>query len=323
MNDGGSFPSLTIVGDVSIDLVLGPIDGWPTIGTESLMEKSELRPGGSGGNAALAAHYLGAPCRLLSLVGNDGLGTWLAEQFDGIAASLPICEAATSLSVGIIHACGERTILTTRGHLEELTYEHVRPLLSRARHGNSIVLLSGVFLTPRIRKHYQRLISEISALGHQVALDTGWPPGNWDEQLRFEVLQWVGACDHVLLNELEAASLTGHQDLRTALHDLSRKVKPGASLIVKTGPKGAVGLQEGITASSKAGSPVVFDTIGAGDSFNAGYLLGRLNGYDLQDSLIAGCNAASSIISRFPRRQIRPGELAGRIALSDALACNE
>ena len=68
---------------------------------------------------------------------------------------------------------------------------------------------------------------------------------------------------------------------------------------------------------------MVFDTIGAGDSFNAGYLLGRLNGYDLQDSLIAGCNAAASIISRFPRRQIRPGELAGRIALSDALACNE
>jgi sugar/nucleoside kinase (ribokinase family) len=81
-------PALTVIGDVGVDVVLGPIDRWPAIGTESLMDHSELRPGGSAGNAALAASYLGVPCRLLSLVGNDSLGRWLAEQFHSLNPAL-------------------------------------------------------------------------------------------------------------------------------------------------------------------------------------------------------------------------------------------
>lgn len=316
-------PALTVVGDVGVDIVLGSIDRWPAIGTELLMDKSELRPGGSAGNAALAASYLGVRCRLLSVVGNDGLGVWLGEQFRGVAASLPVCDAPTSVSVGIIHACGERTIFTTRGHLEELTDEHVRPLLPRASSSRSIVLLSGVFLTPRIRETYSRLIDEIAALGYQVALDTGWPSSDWDDQLRREVFDWVSRCDHVLLNELELASLVNSAKLSSAIDEVKKRLKPDASLVVKTGARGAVAVQNGASAASAAGKVAVFDTIGAGDSFNAGYLLGRLSGYDLHDSLMAGCNAASAIIARFPRRHIKAGELAGQIALPEPRVCQQ
>ena len=45
---------LTIIGDIGIDLVMGPVSGWPRLGTETMMERSELRPGGSAANAALA-----------------------------------------------------------------------------------------------------------------------------------------------------------------------------------------------------------------------------------------------------------------------------
>ena len=99
-------------------------------------------------------------------------------------------------------------------------------------------------------------------------------------------------------------------------------LKPGATLIVKTGERGAVGIQQGKRLEFGAEKLSVFDTIGAGDSFNAGYLLSRLNGGDLAQSLVAGCQAAASIISRFPRRQIRPGELAGHLSLSPAAAAN-
>ena len=308
-------PALTVIGDVGVDVVLGPIDRWPAIGTESLMDHSELRPGGSAGNAALAASYLGVPCRLLSLVGNDSLGTWLAEQFQQLNPALPVCDLATSVSVGIIHACGERTFLTTRGHLEAFDYPHVRPFLARAKHRPSIVLLSGVFLTPKLRRHYSRLIDEIAALGYQVALDTGWPSGNWNDQLRQEMLGWVERCDHVLLNEMEVASLGDRPDFRDAMLNVSHRLKPGATLIVKNGAKGAVGFQNGASARADAVETAVFDTIGAGDSFNAGYLVARLNGHDLGGALDAGCRAAAAIISRFPRRSITPGELAVHVDL--------
>ena len=303
-------PALTIIGDVGVDVVLGPIDHWPAVGTESLMDRSELRPGGSAANAALAASYLGAPCRLLSLVGNDSWGAWLAEQFQDFNARLPVCDSSTSVSVGIIHACGERTFLTTRGHLEAFGYEHVGPFMARARHRDSIALLSGVFLTPKLRRGYARLLDELAALGYQIALDTGWPSGNWDDQLREEVFGWVARCDHVLFNEMEIGSLGDSADFQTALANVSRRLKPGASLIVKRGAKGATGFQAGVTLDTDAVASAVFDTIGAGDSFNAGYLLARLEGRDLTNALEAGCRAAAAIITRFPRRSIRPGELA-------------
>src|SRR5262245_37930465 len=271
-------PTLTIIGDVGVDLVLGPIESWPRVGTETLLEKSELRAGGSGGNTALAVQYLGGQSRLLSLVGNDDFGAWLGEQFRGLKASLPVCDAATSVSVGFIHACGERTFFTTRGHLEKLAYSHVQPRLDRASDASSLVMLSGVFLTPELRRSYDLLIDHVARLGYQVALDTGWPPGNWSDQTRHEVSCWIARCDHVLLNEREVASLAGCDDLESAARKVSRLLKPGASLVVKTGARGAIGLQGGRSCQSSAGSVTVFDTIGAGDSFNAGYLLARLRG---------------------------------------------
>ena len=308
-------PPLTVIGDVGVDIVLGPIGHWPAIGTEALMDRSELRPGGSGANAALAAAYLGAPCRLLSAVGSDGLGAWLTEQLRGFDASLQVCDSATSISVGVIHSCGERTFLTTRGHLEAFAYEHVRPFLPHARHRDSIALLSGVFLTPKLRRNYSKLLDEVAALGYQIALDTGWPSGNWNDELREQAFGWVAKCDHVLFNEIEVANLGNSTDLEEAIANVSRRLKPGASLIVKNGAKGAIGCQAGATMRVDAVPATVFDTIGAGDSFNAGYLLARLEGSDLTDSLAAGCRAAAAVITRFPRKLIKPGELAELVEL--------
>lgn len=307
---------LTIIGDIGVDVVLGPIERWPAVGTESLMDRSELRAGGSAGNAALATRYLGAQCRLVSLVGNDSLGTWLAEQFHGFDNVLSVCDSATSMSVGIIHACGERTFFTTRGHLEAFSYEHVGSFLQRARRRGAIVLLSGAFLTPKLRRDYGRLIAEVAALGYQVAIDTGWPSGDWDDELRDEVFGWIAGSDHVLLNQLELTSLANTKDFVTALARVSRRLKPHASLVVKNGSDGAIGFQSGVTVKVSAVAVNVFDTIGAGDSFNAAYLLGRMAGHDLLGALEAGCRAAGSIIARFPRREIQAGELAGQLAFT-------
>ena len=311
---GSEAQRLIIIGDVGIDLVLGPLSAWPRVGTETVLEHSELRAGGSAGNAAFAVNYLGGASRLLSVVGNDDLGSWLQGQFQGLGASLQVCDAATTLTVGLIHSCGERTFFTTRGHLDRLSYEILRPRLTPAPHPNSIALLSGAFLTPALRREYPRLIRDLSALGYQIALDTNWPPEDWDAGLRAEVTSWIARCDHILLNELELASLADSPDLTVAIDRVTPQLKPGATLVVKAGARGAVGVQGGRRFDCAAPTATIFDTIGAGDSFNAGYLLARLNGCLLYDALAAGCNTASTIIARFPRRSIRRGEFAERLA---------
>jgi sugar/nucleoside kinase (ribokinase family) len=184
-------------------------------------------------------------------------------------------------------------------------------------------LLSGVFLTPALREEYPRLIRDLNALGYEVALDTNWPPQDWDTRLRAEVIGWISLCEHVLLNELELASLVDSTDVTVAIDRLVPMLKPGATLVVKVGARGAIGVQGGRRFECAAPSAEIFDTIGAGDSFNAGYLLARLNGCALTDCLTAGCNTASAIIARFPRRSITRGELAGRIRAPRAQAMEE
>ncbi|HEY6823006.1 MAG TPA: carbohydrate kinase family protein, partial [Steroidobacteraceae bacterium] len=284
---------------------------WPRVGTETLMERSELRAGGSAGNAALAVSYLGGDSELLSVVGNDEPGSWLAGQLRPLNASLATCDAPTTLTVGLIRNCGERNFFTTRGHLEALSYELLRPRIAPAPAPESIALLSGVFLTPALRKCYPLLIRDLQALGYRVALDTNWPPEDWSAALRAEVAGWISCCDHVLLNDLEVRSLADSDDLAVAIDRLAPVLRRGATLVVKTGARGALGIQDGERCQHAAAQAAIFDTIGAGDSFNAGYLLARLDGAGLAASLAAGCEAATSIIARFPRRSIRAGDLAG------------
>src|SRR5499427_8357684 len=212
---------LIIIGDVGVDLVLGPISEWPRLGTETLVERSELRAGGSAANAALAVSYLGGHSQLLSVVGNDEPGAWLRRQLRPLGATLAVCDASTTLSVGLIHSCGERNFFTTRGHLEALSYEILRPRIPTAPDAGSIALLSGVFLTPALRTAYPLLIRELQSLGYRVALDTNWPPQGWSAALREEVAIWVTACDHVLLNELEVRGLADATHLTAAIERLA------------------------------------------------------------------------------------------------------
>ena len=306
-------PQLSIVGDVGVDLVLGSLEGWPRVGTELLMPRSELRAGGSGANAALAARHIGQRTQLISAVGNDHFGQWLAEEFKGLRSNLEVCDRETTISVGLMHACGDRNFFTTHGHLQQLSVQHVLKHLLPSE-VPSIALFTAPFLLTELRRRYADLLAEASARGYAIALDTGWPPEDWTEAIRGEVLGWLPHCDHLLINELEARSISGTEDLDAALVLIARRLKPGASLVVKVGARGALGFEGGRRVEHQAEPADIFDTIGAGDAFNAGYLSARLRGAHLAEALAAGCRTARAILSRFPRKTIKAGEFADCVA---------
>ena len=45
---------LAVIGNVNVDLILGPAAPWPKAGTEIIVDHDELRVGGAAGNSALA-----------------------------------------------------------------------------------------------------------------------------------------------------------------------------------------------------------------------------------------------------------------------------
>ncbi|MDX0539451.1 carbohydrate kinase family protein [Sinorhizobium medicae] len=298
---------LAAIGNVNVDLILGPAEPWPKPGTEIIVDHDELRVGGCAGNNALAWESLGVDYVIAANVGNDQFGAWLKEALGDRSRDWPVEAAGTTLSVGITHPDGERTFFTTRGHLPLLSFQEVRTMLDGNRLRGGYALLSGSFLTDALSLAYDALFDWADAHEIAVALDTGWPLEGWTEANRLNTLAWLKRCHCALFNEVETTTLTGQSDPAEAARSLKSEMPADAIVVVKRGPNGALAIdRNGAAFSFPAPSVRVVDTIGAGDVFNAGFLAALAADMPLIDCLKTGVTIASRAISTLPRRYGEP-----------------
>ncbi|AMS43055.1 PfkB family carbohydrate kinase [Aminobacter aminovorans] len=293
---------LAVIGNVNVDLILGPTAPWPRAGTEIIVDHDELRVGGQAGNSALAWDALGVDFEISANVGNDQFGLWLRDAFGDRAARWPVTAERTTLSVGITHPDGERTFFTTHGHLPRFSLADVLSVLDGAQLSGGYALLCGAFLTTELTRDYDAFFDWAHGHGISVVLDTGWPPDGWTEHNCALTRTWLAHCDCALLNEVEATTLAGLDSPAEAAVALWRSMPEGAILVVKCGPDGAVAIGPGGgLVSVKAPVVTVIDTIGAGDVFNAAFLAALAGDRPLAACLTAGVQVASRAISTLPR----------------------
>ncbi len=108
----------------------------------------------------------------------------------------------------------------------------------------------------------------------------------------------------MLFNERETIVLAGVENPDDATRWFQEYLPSGATLVVKRGPERAVAWRSAERIVCPAQPLQVIDTIGAGDAFNAGYLLGHTTGNGLAESVRMGVSMAYAAISTFPRRFI-------------------
>ena len=103
-----------------------------------------------------------------------------------------------------------------------------------------------------------------------------------------------------LPNATEACAIAGTPEPIIAAAKLNELVEIVA---VKLGDQGALGIVGGKIISAPAISVRIVDTVGAGDSFDAGFLYGYLHGWDLERSLRLGviCGGTLDTSSRWNR----------------------
>ena len=303
--------AIYVIGNVNVDFILGPVTPWPQPGTETIFPQSELRIGGAAGNSALTLQALGARFHILCNMGDDIFGRWLGESFRPDSKRWPISRTPTTASACLAHPNGERTFLTSQGHLAVTSARHVLALLPKRAKKGEIALLCGGFLSPKLLQGYDKLMEILAARGFEIALDTGWPSGGWTALQRKRVSRWIGKCDHILLNEIETAGLSGKRDIGEAMRWMLRHKKVGATVVIKGGPLGALAWQWDRLVRIQAPKVKVVDTTGAGDVFNAGYLFARSQGLGLKASVSAGVRIASRVIATSPR-SYSPGRKRGR-----------
>ncbi|MCG8707177.1 carbohydrate kinase family protein [Brenneria sp. 4F2] len=294
--------TLYVAGNINVDLIMSTLRHWPQPGTETMLDHSELRPGGSAGNCALALAAMRVPHRAVANQGNDGFSAWLAGYFPDSAPDWPQYACDTSLTVGLTHPDKDRSFISNQGHIVRLSVDDVLNQLPTQAQPGDIVLLCGTFLCTALLEAYPTLLATLRRRGFLIAIDTGWPPQGWSEALRQQLSRCLGDCDYLMLNEVETLGFAKRATLEASADWLAQRLSGRGGCVVKRGADGAFFCTGHTQLRRPARRVEVVDTIGAGDSFNAGFLSALLCGESHAVALQWGIEVASHAISSSPRR---------------------
>jgi sugar/nucleoside kinase (ribokinase family) len=293
---------LMVIGELNVDLILNGGDVVPEFGQkEKLVEKMELVLGSSSAIFACGAAKLGLKTAFIGKLGQDACGSLMLRtlQAAGVATPFIIIDPAirTGLSVNLVRA-SDRAILTYLGSIAALDAAEVDlSAVRRARH----LHVSSYFMQKGLQQGLARVFAAAREAGLTVSFDTGWDPQEkWDADGTIsKILAHVNV---FMPNQEEARAITGASSLEETVERLSRQVE---ILVVKRGERGALARRDAETWEQPAFPVEVVDTIGAGDSFNAGFLYGYLGGLSLAESLRLGCACGALSITK-------PGGTAGQ-----------
>jgi sugar/nucleoside kinase (ribokinase family) len=185
---------------------------------------------------------------------------------------------STGLSV-ILNQASDRAILTHPGLIAELQASHISDALLRdSKH----LHVASYFLQTKLQPDLPNLFRRARSLGLSTSLDTNYDPS--EKWIGFDEL--LSVTNVFLPNEREALSLSGESNVDEAASRPGSKVE---ALAIKLGAEGALGVQKD-SRVRVASIPVnVVDTVGAGDSFDAGFIYGYLNQWSLEKSLRLAC----------------------------------
>jgi sugar/nucleoside kinase (ribokinase family) len=284
---------VTIAGELNLDVILY---GLP----EQLPPERELLADGMtltlGSSSAIVAHNLaalGSRVGFQSRIGGDPLGEIALDRLrqGGVDVSqvrrVP-GEITTGLTVILPHGSW-RNILTYAGTMAETSWEDLDlDYLADSRHFH----FSSYYLQRALRPRVGELFQRLKAKGLTISLDTNDDPDDrWEGGLH-EVLRYV---DVFLPNQREACKVAGTDDLEAAIRKLSKQVP---LVVVKLGPKGALGQRGGERFTSPPQEVNAVDTVGAGDSFDAGFLHQYVRGADLPTCLASGNRAGALSTTR-------------------------
>jgi 5-dehydro-2-deoxygluconokinase len=294
-------PSLDVItlGRASVDLY-----GQQIGGRLEDMASFAKSVGGSPANIAIGAARLGLRSGLVTRVGREPFGSFVLEQLarEGVETRGVVVdpERLTALAILGVQSDSDFPLLFYRDNCADMA-------LCAADIDEGYVALaaalqiSGTHLTrDGVRAATRKAMAAAKAAGRRVVFDIDYRPNLWGlgghdsgaERYRESrevtaVLQSVlGDCDLIVGTEEEIHIAGGSRDTAAALRGL--RARSPAVLVLKRGPMGCLvfdgeipdDLEQGIQGP---GFPVeVYNVLGAGDAFMAGFLRGWLKDEPLE-----------------------------------------
>lgn len=278
-------------GDMCVDLIVSGGDVVPRFGqVEQLVGDYTVEMGGSCCLFACQAARLGLRVAVLGRVGDDAFGHLILERLQGCGVDTGYVTTDPALKTGLgIALCREsdRAILTYMGSISALRPDDVTDeFLTAARH----LHYGSFFLHTGLLPRAPAILRRARAHGLTVSLDTNWDPAErWNATLQ----EALSLADLFLPNEQEALRIGCAAELQEAVDALQALGVP--LVAVKQGERGACAYDGQHTHRCAVTPARSGDSIGAGDSFDAGFVAAWLRGLNVPECLTIACRCGAAV----------------------------
>lgn len=275
-------PDVVTLGDINVD-VIARIPHYPALGSDSLAEGVDVRAGGSAANTAVVLSKFGLDVSIIARVGQDLLANYALSDLQQAHVSLSRIQRDAENMTGLVFAAvtpdGERTFFSCRGAnsrtvLRSSDERHIQE--ARVLHVSGYSIVGG----PQ-RNAALRAIEVAHRSGVALSADLGVEVMTTAREDIVGVLSMVSM---LFPNRAAAEWLTGKDRTDDSVEAL---LSFGPDLVgLKLRDQGCVmGSADGIYPVPAFEVRAVDDT-GAGDSFDAGLILGRLGGLTVRESAL-------------------------------------
>jgi ribokinase len=277
-------PEVVALGDINVDIIAHFAE-YPAKGEDALASWTEMHCGGSAANTAMALARMGVQTSLVARVGSD---VW-ADRIDGCLEQAGVSRgglqrdpaAMTGLMYVVVTPDGERTMLGHRG-ANVLTdpdeIDEVELAAARLFHLSGYALLGG-----SQRSAALRALATARQNGLSVTLDPGMAAPH---QALEEMRPLLPSVDILMPSLAEARQLTGQTEPDACAQ---RLLQTGVgSVALKLGRDGCLMAREEGLLPVPGMAVEIRDSTGAGDSFDAGLILGFLGGLGWASAAILG-----------------------------------
>lgn len=266
------------LGELNVDLLLNNIAGFPEIGKEIIAENMSLSLGSSTAIFAANASSLGSKVAFLGTIGKDNFGRFIRKSLQDCNVDtsflIEIENVPTGITV-ILNYGNDRANVTYPGTMNHLGVDLIeKKTINKAKH----IHISSIYLQKKLLEDLYSIVKIIKDQGKTISIDTQWDPSEkWD----FDYKKILPMVDVFMPNEQELMCLTGKNNIEDAIEEVRAYIN---IMAVKMGTKGSIVIaKDGYRKELPSFlNDKVVDAIGAGDSFNSGFLSSFVKGKDLQ-----------------------------------------
>ena len=266
------------LGELNVDLLLNRIGGFPEIGKEIFAKDMTLTLGSSTAIFAANAATLGAKVSFVGMIGRDSFGdvvkSTLEQRHVDISNLIEVDDAATGLTA-ILNYDNDRANVTYPGAMSLMGVKDIRPeIIREARH----VHVSSVFLQETLHKEIFEIVSLVKDCGATLSMDVQFDP---EETWEFDYARILPLVDVFMPNEQELMAITRKETVEAAVEAILPYINVA---VVKMGTRGSLMVtREGSRHMPAMLNKSVVDAIGAGDSFDAGFISAYVRGKSLEE----------------------------------------